>query len=228
MPIIQHEDVRRMLMDLKAGTEAMRAMLSYLYYNSDVAGSTRTKQVRHEASRIVDLCTPLAKAYCSESAFTLTSEAIQVMGGVGYCSEFPAEQYARDIKSAAIYEGTTYIQALDLVGRKLAMDGGTVFQGWLKATRDLADQNVADSDFAQDYELLKRAVDVVADFAERFMKYFTEGQPKLIPLAATRFLECFSETLMARLMLDQGMTGKGKIEWRGTGFVFRRVLSRQD
>jgi alkylation response protein AidB-like acyl-CoA dehydrogenase len=212
VPIIQHEDVRRMLMNLKAGTEAMRAMLSFLYYQSDVARFDPDEQVRHEASRIVDLCTPLAKAYCSETAFTLTSEAIQSMGGVGYCSEFPAEQYARDIKSAAIYEGTTYIQALDLVGRKLAMDGGAVFQGWLGSTRELADQHAADSDFAQDYELLKRAVDVVADFAERFMNYFTQGKPKLIPLAATRFLDCFSETLMARLMLDQGTTAREKLK----------------
>ena len=140
-----------MLMNLKAGTEAMRAMLTYLYYLSDVARFDPDEQVRHEASRMVDLCTPLAKEYCSESAYALTTEAIQIMGGVGYCSEFPAEQYARDIKSASIYEGTTFIQALDLVGRKLAMDGGTVYQNWLSSTRDLAARNESDSDFCRGF-----------------------------------------------------------------------------
>ncbi|MBA4393170.1 MAG: acyl-CoA dehydrogenase, partial [Desulfobacca sp.] len=184
--IIEHEDIRRMLMTLKAGTEAMRAFIMKLYYLTDVSHHDPEEQVRRETGQVVDLLTPLVKAYCSDFAFLLCREAIQVLGGVGYCREFPVEQYARDIKSASIYEGTTYIQALDLIGRKLMMAGGAVFQGWLGTLMDFARTNQNDPDFAQDFDLLFKAGEILGDYAQRFMQYFQDGRSKLIPLSATR------------------------------------------
>jgi len=106
VPIIQHEDVRRMLMNLKAGTEAMRAMLGMLFYQIDVYSHDQDEAERKNAGNKVELLTPLVKSYFSDFGYRLTNDAIQIMAGVGYCSEFPVEQYARDIKIVSIWEGT--------------------------------------------------------------------------------------------------------------------------
>ncbi len=210
--IIEHEDVRRMLMMLKAGTEAMRAFVLKLFYLTDISNHDPDEKVRQETGRTVDLLTPLVKAYCSDFAYLLCREAIQVLGGVGYCREFPVEQYTRDVKSASIYEGTTYIQSLDLIGRKLMMAGGAVFQGWLGNLMDFAQTNQEDPDFAQDFDLLNKAGAILRDYAERLMNYFQDGRLKLIPLSATRFQECMSEAVLAQLMLEQGLVARNKLK----------------
>ncbi|MEW5723434.1 MAG: acyl-CoA dehydrogenase [Thermodesulfobacteriota bacterium] len=212
VPIIRHEDVRRMLMNLKAGVEAMRAMLMKLFFLWDVSVHDPDEEEKKRAGRRLDLFTPLAKAYCSDFAFLLCREAIQVLGGVGYCREFPVEQYARDIKSASIYEGTSYIQALDLIGRKLGMDGGAVFQDWLKEVEGFCAAHRDDADFGADFKVLAETAGLTADYAAQFIKYFGERRLPLIPLAATRFQECFSEVLMGQLMLEQGLIARDKLE----------------
>ena len=118
-----------MLMNLKSGTEAMRAVIGKLFYLIDIA-----EHDPDEADGIWPFARwsclpPLVKAYFSDFGYNLIRDAMQVLGGVGYCSEFPVEQYARDCKIVSIWEGTNYIQALDLVGRKLALEGGKVLSG---------------------------------------------------------------------------------------------------
>ena len=210
--IIQHEDVRRMLMNLKAGTEAMRAMIGKLFYFIDVSEHDPDEASRHEAELQVELFTPLVKAYCSDSGYQLTREAIQILAGGGYCSEFPAEQYARDSKIVSIWEGTTYIQSLDLVGRKLNMEGGKVFQGWIEGVMKFTGEYQDDPDFGPDFNLLFKAVQATGDFTMRYLDYFKQGKLQLIPLSSTRFLECFSEVLMAQFMLEQGLLARDKLK----------------
>ncbi len=210
VPIVQHEDVRRMLMNMKAGTEAMRAMIGKLFHLIDVHFHDPDEATREKAGQRVELFTPLVKAYCSDYGYELTREAIQILAGVGYCSEFPVEQYARDIKIVSIWEGTTYIQSLDLVGRKLGMAGGKVFQDWLQEVMAFTGEHKEDQDFAPDFKVLFKAAQATGDFAMRYLQYFKEGRLALIPLTSTRFLECFSETLMAQLMLEQGLTARKK------------------
>ncbi len=123
-PIIHHPDVRRMLMDMKARTEAMRA-LAY----STAACMDRARHHPDAAERArnqgrVGLLTPVVKGWCTESAIMIASTGIQVHGGVGYVEETGAAQYLRDARITTIYEGTTGIQANDLIGRKLARDQG--------------------------------------------------------------------------------------------------------
>ena len=217
VPIIKHEDVRRMLMNLKSGTEAMRAMLGKLFYLSDVAMHEPDEALKTAAQNRLDLFTPLAKAYCSDYCYELTREAIQVMGGSGYCREYPCEQYARDVKSASIYEGTTYIQSLDLVGRKMMMEGGKVFGDWLNELKNFAADNAGDSDFSADMELLGQASDIVGDFAAHYMKYFQENRLQMIPLTSTRFQECMSEALLAQIMLEMGIKAREKLAGAAAG-----------
>jgi alkylation response protein AidB-like acyl-CoA dehydrogenase len=212
VPIIQHEDVRRALMTLKAGTEAMRAMIGKLFYLIDMSEYDPDEGTRNKVSAQVELLTPLVKAYCTDFGYLLTREAIHILGGVGYCSEFPAEQYARDILITSIWEGTNYIQSLDLVGRKLGLHGGKAFQGWIQEVTTFTGEHQEDADFAPDFKLLFKASQATGDFAMRYIQYFNEQRFQLIPLTSKRFLECFAETLMGQLMLEQGLIARKKLK----------------
>jgi alkylation response protein AidB-like acyl-CoA dehydrogenase len=211
VPIIQHEDVRRMLMSLKAGTEAMRAMVGKLLFLADVAKHDPDEGARTKAGQQVDLLTPLVKAYCSDFGYGLTRDAIQILGGAGFCSEYPVEQYARDIKIVSIWEGTSYIQALDLVGRKLSLEEGRVFQDWIQGVMGFTSEHRDDPDFGPDFKLLFKAAQATGDFTLRYMQYFQEEKAPLIALTATRFLECFSEVMMGQLMLEQALMSRQRL-----------------
>ena len=126
--IIEHPDVRRMLMRMKAGTQAIRALL---YYASGFVD--RAALGEPGAREMVDLLTPLAKTYGTDMGSEIASLGIQVHGGMGFVEETGAAQYYRDIRIAAIYEGTNGIQAADLVGRKIAMESGDVIRRHLQA-----------------------------------------------------------------------------------------------
>jgi 3-(methylthio)propanoyl-CoA dehydrogenase len=117
-PIIHHPDVRRMLLSMRAQTEAMRALAHYAGAAIDAAH--RDPKAQHRA----DLLIPVVKAWCSDKGIEIASTGIQVHGGMGYIEETGAAQYYRDARIAAIYEGTNGIQAGDLVGRKLGRDRG--------------------------------------------------------------------------------------------------------
>jgi alkylation response protein AidB-like acyl-CoA dehydrogenase len=212
VPIVQHEDVRRMLLGLKAGSEAIRALLAYLAFHMDVGQHDPDPDKRTSAMNRVEILTPLVKAYTTDMGYMLCRDAIQVLGGSGYCSDYPVEQYARDIKILSIWEGTNYIQALDLVGRKLGIDGGNAFKSWIHEVMAFAKTNAEDEDFAADFKLLEKAAGIVADFAQRFVKYFQEDRASLVPMYATRFLDCFAETVLANLLLEQAMIARKKLE----------------
>ena len=122
--IIEHPDVRRMLLRMKAGTEAIRALLYYASGQVD-----RANLGVPGAREMVDLLTPLAKTYGTDLGSEIASLGVQIHGGMGYVEETGAAQYYRDIRIAQIYEGTNGIQAADLVGRKLGMAGGDVVRG---------------------------------------------------------------------------------------------------
>lgn len=211
VPIIQHEDVRRMLMNMKSGVEAMRAMIAKTYFLNDVADHDPDEEAAQAAQQQLDLYTPLLKGYFPDLCYNLIRDAIQVLGGVGFCAEFPVEQYARDVKIQSIWEGTCYIQSLDLVGRKLAMDGGKSFQSWTKTILTVCEQGKSDPDFNSDYERLEQAVGIVGEFAAKYMTYFMEGKTSLVPLSSTRFLDSMAETVLAELLLEQGRIARDKL-----------------
>jgi alkylation response protein AidB-like acyl-CoA dehydrogenase len=122
--IIHHPDVRRMLMDMRARTEAMRALAYCTLARMDRAQHHPDPAERGRNQGRVDLLTPVVKGWCTENAVMIASTGIRVHGGVGYIEETGAAQYLRDATITTIYEGTTGIQANDLIGRKLARDKG--------------------------------------------------------------------------------------------------------
>jgi hypothetical protein len=123
-PIIVHPDVRRMLMDSRAVLEGGRAFLFWTALQGDLARRHPDEAVRQRASDYMALLTPVLKGFLTDRGFKVASEAMQVHGGSGFTEHFPASQYLRDCRITLIYEGTNGIQALDLVGRKLAANGG--------------------------------------------------------------------------------------------------------
>ncbi len=123
MPIIEHPDVRRMLLSSKGYVEAMRAILYQTSYYLDMSHLTEGEESERYNS-YVEMLTPICKAWCSEWGLQVTHTCLQVHGGYGYTSDYPAEQFMRDVEIACIYEGTNGIQALDFVARKLPMNNG--------------------------------------------------------------------------------------------------------
>jgi alkylation response protein AidB-like acyl-CoA dehydrogenase len=123
--IIRHPDIRRMLLSMKTRVDAMRALAVYVAMQKDLAHSaTVGVEASNAAHGRMELLIPVLKGWCTESAQSITSDALQVFGGMGYIEETGAAQYFRDARILTIYEGTTAIQANDLVGRKTVRDGG--------------------------------------------------------------------------------------------------------
>ena len=133
VPIIRHPDVRRMLMLMKSQTEAMRALAYTTAAALDFSHKTKDKQ--HQA--FVDLMIPVVKGWCTETGIEVASLGVQVHGGMGFIEETGAAQHLRDARITTIYEGTTGIQAMDLVGRKIAREGGATVREWISVLHKL-------------------------------------------------------------------------------------------
>ncbi len=140
VPIIDHPDVRRMLMTMKAYIEAMRCMIYLNAKSIDIAHHHPDEDERTRGHELTDLLTPLSKSWCTDLGNELTSLGIQIHGGMGFVEETGAAQHYRDIRIAGIYEGTNGIQAIDLVGRKLSMRKGDVVRELLLAINETASE----------------------------------------------------------------------------------------
>jgi alkylation response protein AidB-like acyl-CoA dehydrogenase len=145
-----HPDVRRMLMDGKALTEGMRALCLWGALQADLIHKAQTEEERVAADDLLSLLTPVIKGYGTDKGYDVATNAQQVYGGHGYIGEWGMDQYVRDARIAMIYEGTNGVQAMDLVGRKLAMNGGRAVQAFFKIVDDeCADAKSGDlADFA--------------------------------------------------------------------------------
>jgi alkylation response protein AidB-like acyl-CoA dehydrogenase len=146
-----HPDVRRMLMDAKALTEGLRALCLWGALQVDLEHAASTEEERQLAADLVGLLTPVIKGYGTDKGYDIATNAQQVYGGHGYIREWGMEQYVRDARISMIYEGTNGIQAMDLVGRKLAANGGRAVQALFKVVGDevaAAKNDPATADFA--------------------------------------------------------------------------------
>ncbi|HTZ55120.1 MAG TPA: acyl-CoA dehydrogenase [Candidatus Acidoferrum sp.] len=143
--IIQHPDVRRMLMWQKANLEAMRALSYVTAASLDFANKHPDEKVRKQHKAFIELMIPIVKGWCTETGVDLCSVALQIFGGAGYIEETGIAQQYRDVRITTIYEGTTGIQALDLVGRKLIRDMGATATTVIKDMEKFAKEAAADS-----------------------------------------------------------------------------------
>ena len=217
VPIIQHADVRRMLLWMKAHVEGMRAMMYYAAYCVDREHAMEAEADRERFRGILEVLTPICKAYCSDMAFRVTEMAIQTYGGYGYCAEYPVEQFMRDLKIASIYEGANGIQALDLVGRKLGLKKGMYFMsllGEMNATVASCQGNAALKDLAAD---VQKAANTLAEMAMYFAGSAKAGK-FLIPVGnAYPFLMLMGKVVMAWLLLWEAGVAREKLEGIAAG-----------
>ncbi len=202
--MIEHPDVRRMLLDMKSRVEGIRALAVKLARHEDAVRMYRGKDDAKAAYNQgqVDLLVPLVKAYGSDQAFRVCESAIQVYGGVGYTKDYPAEQSCRDAKIFSIYEGTNHIQAMDLVGRKLGQHGGANLQSFLGDVGAFCKANDKHPVLGPAVKELAGAAEALGGTAMRLLSWFQMGRMPMVPLAANTFLEMMSETTVAWLLLD--------------------------
>ncbi len=213
--IIEHEDIRRMLLEMKAKVEGMRALTFKLAVHMDraqVAGEGE------EASRhmgYVELLTPLVKAYLSDQGFRVAELAIQTYGGYGYISDYPVEQYCRDIKIQSLVEGTNYIQALDLVGRKLNLRGGALVRQLGKDIHEFCAAHAGHPSLATEMKRLDEALEALNKTIMGYAGFFSSGRLRQIPLTATRLLEMLAEVTVGHLLLEGAVIANEKMQGLG-------------
>ncbi len=212
VPIIQHPDVRRMLMWMKSVTEGMRALLYYAAYCEDRVHVATNEEEGAKYQGFLDILIPICKAWSTDMGFRVTELAVQVHGGYGYCREYPVEQFLRDCKIASIYEGTNGIQALDLVGRKLGYKQGLLFKNIVSETGNLlkqAKKNYRLKDVTTPFEeARKHLIEVTRYFG---LKSITEDFMTPI-LYASPYLELFGDVAIGFMLLWQAVIADRRLD----------------
>jgi len=210
--IVEHPAVRLNLINMKAKVEAMRALLYYTVFQIDLEQIAKTHEERQKAQNMVDFLTPLCKGWCTEVGFDVVQIGIQVLGGVGYTKDFPLEQLSRDARIAPIYEGTTDIQALDLVGRKMQQNGGILFQQLMEEFSQLIAKHSKHPELG---EIIK----TFEGFCETLYETSLESQEILetkgmegVALYATPFLMYISSISAGWLLLEQAVVAAEKLK----------------
>jgi len=147
------------------------------------------------------------KCYASEISLRLIGEAMQVLGGVGYTCDYPIEQYMRDSKILTIWEGTSFMHANDLVGRKMRMKDGIPFKNWLSVIGDFIRSNGDAAGFEKEMKILSRAYDCVLEVKNIFDAWYGNFQDKknLIPLYAMNALFICAQAQVAQCLMDQAL-----------------------
>jgi len=215
-PIIEHADVRRMLMTMKAYIEAMRGLVLITAEAVDVSTRHPDPGIREPKKELLDLLIPVVKAWCTDLGSDVSSLAIQVWGGMGYIEESGVAQHYRDARIAAIYEGTNGIQAMDLVGRKLPMRGGGAVKDLLGMIAMLDPAlSRAGADLEPIRTNLAEALTTLADTTNWIMRHGVED-PLNALAGATPYLRMFGLTLGGWVMARRALAAAGHLE-AGTG-----------
>ena len=208
VPIIKHADIRRMLLIQKAYVEGALAFNLYCARLVDEARCSAVAEEREDVTLLLDLLTPVAKSWPSEFCSLANSLAIQVHGGYGYTRDYPVEQFYRDNRLNAIHEGTTGIQAMDLLGRKVAMRDGaalTIFAGRVRATCD-AGRGLGD-DIADHAALIAQLLDAVVTVTRQL---HASGDSEAMMANAVPYLEAFGHLAIGWVWLELLIAAHGK------------------
>ena len=229
--IVEHPDVRRSLLSQKAHAEGMRALILYTATQQDrVQQSQYTGTTDAVADARHQLLLPVVKGYCSEVAWRLLGqESLQVFGGSGYLKDYPLEQYVRDTKVDALYEGTTGIQALDLVGRKIVRDKRAALDGLL--TEVSATIAVPTEEFEVERELLRAALTDFEALTALVVSRWTSGDERAVAAQdTTRLLLCLGDLVIGWLALRGCVVARAKLDsvtGRGRDFYLGKIAGGQ-
>ncbi|CAN7162582.1 acyl-CoA dehydrogenase C-terminal domain-containing protein [Phenylobacterium sp. LjRoot164] len=209
-PIIVHPDVRRMLMDSRALIEGGRAFLFWTALQGDLAHASPDEAVRQKAGDYMALMTPVVKGFLTDKGLQVCSNAVQVHGGSGFTEHFPVSQYMRDVRIALIYEGTNGVQALDLVGRKLAAQGGRAVMSFFADVDAFVEANEGDKDLKPFTDGLSKAKGELQD-ATMWLMQNGLMNPDNAGAASTDYMHLFGLTALAYMWAQIAKTVQGKI-----------------
>ncbi|MDX1597358.1 MAG: acyl-CoA dehydrogenase C-terminal domain-containing protein [Marinobacter sp.] len=193
-PIIVHPDVRRMLMRQKVLNEGMRALALFTGHQLDLSVAHPDEATREAADDLVQLLTPVVKAFLTDEGFNNANTGLQVLGGAGFTTDWPLEQLVRDGRIARIYEGTNGIQAMDLVGRKLSLKGGQL----VRTLFGVLTTYLKDNPEAPHREELKEAIKALEE-ATLWLAAHAPKDPEQAGAAATPYLRVMALTVTAYL-----------------------------
>ncbi|MEZ4900590.1 MAG: acyl-CoA dehydrogenase [Spirosomataceae bacterium] len=208
VPIIEHPDVKRMLLLQKAVVEGSLSLLIEAARCGDIAHVSDDPEEKEKYHLMLELLTPIAKTYPTEMGMIAVSNGLQVLGGYGFTEDFPLEQLYRDIRITPIYEGTTGIQSQDLLGRKMTMKGGKAAQllfGEMAET--IAEANTHEE--LQPYsKMLKAELARLQEVTMSLMQYAMKGDIERFLMDATLYMEMFGIITVAWQWLKQGVVAK--------------------
>ncbi len=216
VPIIRHPDVRRMLLWLKAHTEGMRSFIYYVTMLMDRMDCASDPDKKAQFDGLLGLLTPVVKAYCSERGFEACIQAIQIYGGYGYIKEYPVEQLARDCKIASLYEGTNGIQAMDLLGRKLGMAGGKIFEQLIETISECINETEKTIGLEKLATETRMAVDLFIKTARHINSSARSADFKVAYAHAHPFLEAMGDIIMAWMLLWRARLAKIRLSGKHT------------
>ncbi|MCS6995702.1 MAG: acyl-CoA dehydrogenase [Casimicrobiaceae bacterium] len=213
VPIIEHADVKRMLLAQKSIAEGALALLLYCARLVDEK-RTADPAAAAEAALLLELLTPVAKSWPSENGLEANSLAIQVLGGYGYTRDFPVEQYWRDNRLNMIHEGTHGIQALDLLGRKVVMEGGAALALFSDRVRASVERARARSRWCAHAQALERALEALL---EATRAAWATSNPAEALANATPYLQAFGHVTIAWIWLDVALAIEARSDERSVG-----------
>lgn len=214
VPIINHPDVRRMLLWMKATVDAMRSMIYAGAFWSDLVHEVADGPEKKHYQNLVDFMTPIIKAYCSDMGFRVCETAIQCLGGYGYCKDFPLEQYLRDVKIMSLYEGTNGIQAIDLMGRKMMIHDGAPFEAFKKEITGFCIRFRENRIFGGRVRQLENAVHHLCQMAIE-MRSKREEDPVQWASSTYPALLCFGDIISIWRLLDMGIIAADAADKKG-------------
>ena len=234
VPIIEHADVRRMLLQQKVYIEGAWALIMYCARLVDEIAIADDEEERHSKQLLLDLLTPIAKAWPSEFCLKANELAIQILGGYGYSREYPVERHYRDNRLNAIHEGTNGIQALDLLGRKVTMENGAAFRELVSRILSTVEELREDAELAEHAQALADAVETVTAVTMKLGQTAMQGEVRLFLANAHDYLVMLGHLTVGWMWLIQAAAARralgssdedylrGKIE--ACRFYFRREM----
>ncbi len=207
IPIIEHSDIKRMLLFQRAVVEGSLSLILQCSIYSDLAAHGEGEE-RERCALLLDLLTPVAKTYPSEMGILSVSQGLQVLGGYGYCDEFPLEQYYRDMRIHPIHEGTTGIQALDLLGRKMVMKNGALAKAYFEEVQK-AVESAQDDPILEPYAIkLQEGLGKLQEVTMHLVGLAMKGDVERFLADATLYLEFFGIITIAWQWLLQGIAAQ--------------------
>ncbi|MBD8200908.1 acyl-CoA dehydrogenase [Pseudomonas viridiflava] len=203
--IIQHTDVRRMLLTQKAYVEGAFDLGLYAARLFDDAQTGETEQIRQQAHELLDLLTPIVKSWPSEFCLKANELAIQILGGHGYTREYPVEQHYRDNRLNPIHEGTHGIQSLDLLGRKLAQNGGAGLKQLVRLIADTAQRASTHSQLDHLRQPLEQLVTALQGVTVGLLTDLAQGKVNVALANSALYLKAFGHTVIGWRWLEQAI-----------------------